>query len=419
MRHTLTYVVCLLHIFGLAGCEQPTELEDFAMTATTQLPLSPTNRYADDPAAARLGQALFFDPRMSADGQVSCASCHDPDHAFSDPNAVSAGAFGRRGTRHAPSLINVAFNRFQLWDGRADSLWAQPIQALESRSEGDFTRTELAHFIAREYAESYTRIFGPLPSLDAIPQRARPGDRAWATMDVIQQDIVNRIAANVGKAIEAYERRLICTDTEFDRSVRGEVELSELARRGARIFMDDDDAGCVDCHSGPNFSDGQFHNLGLDHPNQADRGHADGIAELLDDDLNGMSSYSDDPIAGAALLDTIGRQRNRALGAFKTPGLRGVAQRDRFGHLGHERDLARWIDQVYDRRRGDGGGRGRRGRRAQGPQAGGRNFVGQLSPEFPRGVGGGNARALAAFLRTLDCPPLPSELTRPPAGSLR
>ncbi|MEE2787998.1 MAG: cytochrome c peroxidase [Myxococcota bacterium] len=421
MRLRLNYPLVLVLLSGLSGCDEPVELSDFAMTETTQLPLSPTNRYADDPLAARFGHALFFDPRMSADGRVSCASCHDPDHAFADPGRVSEGAFGRVGTRHAPSLINVAFNRFQLWDGRADSLWAQPIQALEDPLEGDFTRTELAHFIAQEYGASYAQIFGPLPSLDTIPSRAKPGDRAWATMDPIERDIVNRIAANVGKAIEAFERTLTCTDTLFDRSVRGEVALSALAQRGAEIFMNSEAAGCVECHSGPNFTDGAFHNLGLDHPpGEPDRGHVDGIVALLDDHLNGMSSYSDDPVFGAERLDVLGRNRGRALGAFKTPGLRGVAQRDRFGHLGHERDLERWIDRVYDRRRvGGADPRGRGGRRGQGtnPPGDHRNFVGRLSPEFPRGVDGGEARALAAFLRTLNCPPLPAHLTRPPTGT--
>lgn len=403
------YPSALLALAALA-CDPPPDLDRIGGLSEGDLPASPTNAHADDPAAAALGQALFFDRRLSADEQIACVSCHDPDHAFADPRAFSVGAFGRTGERHAPTLMNVAFNQFQLWDGRADALWAQPIKAIEAEAEGDFTRTEVAHFIAREYASEYAAIFGPLPALDHLPARAKPGDGVWEGLSDADQDAVNRIAANVGKAIEAYERKLLCVDTEFDRFMRGEGELSVAAFEGARIFLEDQAAGCIDCHSGPNLTDGRFHNLGLDHAGAADRGRTDGVESLLADPFNGVGLFSDDPTFGAQVLAEVTMGVPRDLGAFKTPGLRGVAQRDRFGHLGHEPDLERWIDVVY--RRGGGGGGGRRG----GGGGNGNNFVGQLSPQFPAGVRGNSERALAAFLRTLDCPPLPAELTRAPAG---
>lgn len=397
-------LLCTLILLGTAlpACDPPPDLSQVGSLTTNDLPLSPTNAYADDPEAAAFGQALFFDRRMSADEQIACVSCHAPENAFADPRAFSLGAFDRVGNRHAPSLMNVAFNQFQLWDGRADTLWAQPIKAIEAEPEGDFTRTEVAHFIARAYATEYSAIFGPLPDLSHLPARAKPGDAAWAAMSDADQDAVNRIAANIGKAIEAYERKLLCVDTEFDRYMAGEGELSVLAFEGARIFLEDRGAGCVDCHSGPNLTDGRFHNLGLDHPGAPDQGRAEGVAALLDDPFNGVGQFSDDPTAGALVLADLAMGDRRDVGAFKTPGLRGVGQRDRFGHLGHETNLARWIDDVYDR-----GGRGGRG---------GANFAGELSPDFPRGLPGNSERALAAFLRTLDCPPLPAELTRAPAG---
>lgn len=382
----------------LSACDP--DLDRIGTLNAEDLPPSPTNAYADDPEAAVLGQALFFEPRMSADGQLACSSCHDPDHAFADPRPFSLGAFGREGERHAPTLMNVAFNTFQLWDGRADSLWSQPIKAIEAEAEGDFTRTELAHFIAAEYAEAYVAVFGPLPDVSRLPARARPGDAAWASMSEADRDAVNRVAANVGKAIEAYERKLLCVDTEWDRFMRGEINLPENAIEGAEDFLEDG-GDCEDCHSGPNLTDGAFHNLGLDHPGEADFGRSAGVEQLFDDVFNGVGAYSDDPEAGARALAEVTMGDARDVGAFKTPGLRGVAQRDRFGHLGHEDDLVDWIDDVYDRPR-------RRGDR------GDANFVGELSPEFPRGVDGGDARQIARFLRTLDCPPLPEHLTRAP-----
>lgn len=400
----------LMLLATVTACDPPPDLSRIGSLTTNDLPLSPTNAYADDPEAAAFGQALFFDRRMSADEEVGCVSCHAPDRAFADPRAFSEGAFGRVGNRHAPSLLNVAFNQFQLWDGRADALWSQPIKAIEAEPEGDFTRTEVAHFITRTYADEYSALFGPLPDLDHLPARAKPGDAEWAAMSDADQDAVNRISANIGKAIEAYERKLLCVDTEFDRYMAGEGELSILAFEGARIFLNDAGAGCVDCHSGPNLTDGLFHNLGLDHPNTPDQGRAAGITALLDDPFNGVGAFSDDQTAGAAVLANLSMGDRRDLGAFKTPGLRGVGQRDRFGHLGHETNLARWIDNVYRRGGGGPGGRGRGG------QGAGGNFVGQLSPDFPRNLPGNSEQALAAFLRTLDCPPLPAELTRAPAG---
>jgi cytochrome c peroxidase len=383
----------------LLGCQPTPDFERLGALSADDLPASPTNAYADDPAAAALGQALFFETRMSADGQVGCVSCHDPDHAFGDPRPFSLGVFGREGGRHAPSLMNVAFNQFQLWDGRADALWAQPIKAIEAEPEGDFTRLELAHFIAAEYATPYGQVFGPVPALDHLPPRAKPGDGVWEGLSASDQSAVNRVAANVGKAIEAYERQLLCVNTEFDRFMDGQAELSEREMDGARVFLEDGRAGCVDCHSGPTLADGRFHNLGLDHAGAPDQGRAEGVAGLLADPFNGAGEFSDDRAAGAEILGQLVLGRSRDLGAFKTPGLRGVGQRDRLGHLGHETSLTRWIDDVYDRP----------GRSAR--------FVGALSPQFPRGVRGGRAGAAAAFLRTFDCPPLPERLRRAPASA--
>ncbi|XYI02235.1 cytochrome-c peroxidase [Sorangium sp. So ce1128] len=382
---------------ALAGCGGGMTVEEEEELAAMQigpeaLPSSPTNRYADDPAAAELGRRLFFDRRMSADGEVGCVSCHDPRAGFSDARPVSLGVEGREGRRHSMPITAVAFQRFLLWDGLADSPWSQPLKALENEQEMDLTRVEVARFIAERYREDYEAIFGPLPDLAGLPARARPGLPAWDLLTAPQQDEVQRVFANVGKALEAYERRLLCADTRFDRWARGELELDDKELSGGAKFLRQ---GCAGCHAGPSFSDGRFHNVGIGSgKDEPDLGRA-AVAEALHaDPFNAAGAYSDDPAAGQQLLDTV-LQETGTLGAFRTPTLRGVGQRRFFGHRGHREGLEDFIEDVYD----------------DGPhmQA---SAVGELDPAA-RDVEVREKDDLLAFLRTLDCPPPPPELVEP------
>ena len=362
-----------------------------SMTLTPEsLPASPTNAYADDEAAASLGRALFYDEAMSADGKVSCASCHDPDKGFSDSRRVSEGVSGARGARHSMPATDAALHPFLFWDGRADSVWSQPLKALEGDAEMRFTRVEVAHYLASEHAAEYEAVFGPLPDTSALPASAAPGMAEWDALTPGQQDGVNRAFANTGKALEAYERKLLCADTRFDQYVRGEVELTASESAGAAQFVQ---GGCIGCHSGPSFSDGKFHDLGLG--DVTDTGRAEGLAKLLADPFNGAGAYSDDVAAGQKLLASVAKE-TRTQGAFRTASLRGVGQRARFGHLGEQTSLREFIDDTYDR-----GGRGRNGRNR-----------GDLDPLLDD-VDPGNIGDIVAFLHTLDCPELPPELLAP------
>lgn len=358
-----------------------------AMVFDGDLPDSPSNSVADDLEAAVLGQRLFFDQGLSSDGTIACANCHDPSAAFSDPRIVSLGVEGREGTRHAPALVNPGTGSFFLWDGRADSLWSQALLAIENPAEMDFTRAEVAHYIASNHREAYEDVFGALPDLSEVPRRAMPGDSAWAGMSDADQVAVERVFSNAAKAIEAYERRLLCENTLFDRVMRGEASFTPNQERGASEFVR---AGCIDCHAGPQLNESDdgdvFHNNGL---SREDTGRFDGIPQLLASTFNSAGQYSDNPDAGFDFLDSLDAT-DRDVGAFKTPSLRGVAQRPRFFHDGSRTSLEDVLD-FYDRPP----------RRQQ--------SLGEVDRSFER-LGNFNEGAMEAFLETLNCPTLPSAL---------
>jgi cytochrome c peroxidase len=404
------------------------------------LPPSPTNRYADAVAAAALGQKLFFDPRFSgplrnpdnalpggngpvgASGQVSCASCHRGADLFVDtrsrPNNVSLGLDW--GPRNTPSVLNAAFFDFVLWDGRADSLWMQAIRPLTLHPEQGVTLLGLAHVIADHYAGDYAAVFGALPALSdtarfpltggpEVPETGAPATATWQAMTAEDQTAVRRVAANFGKAIEAYERKLVSGNAKFDRYVAGQHELfAESEKRGLRVFLGV--AGCMRCHSGPMFTDQQFHNLGLrqaggPHVPARDGGAGEALPLLLADPFNGAGAFSDDPAAGTAHL-----QRLQALapqpGQFRTATLRNIGDNNRPGtgpyfHNGSQTGLTGVIE--FYRRGGDPAG----------------TFVGTKDPKIqpipPDGFQPTQVFDLQGFLWTLSGEPLdPSLTTAPP-----
>ena len=365
------------------------------------VPPSPTNAVADDPRAQALGQRLFFDRRMSADGEVSCDKCHEGDQGLSDPDPLSEGAFGLRGDRHASTLVNAAYNRFQFWDGRVDSLWAQPIQAIENEVEGDFTRCEVAHFVAANYRAEYEALFGPLPDLASVPARAKPGDDAWEALTPEQQQEIDRVAANVGKAIAAHVRRLVSRGSALDAWIEGDPEALSLAQlRGARIFVREDLGRCVNCHDGPNLTDDTFHNLGLHQPDgELDRGRIVGAQALLDDPFNGIGPFSDDVEAGQQGLRGVSALE-RHEGAFKTSTLRDVTLHPPYGHDGSVPTLREWIVQHGEGFEVDGGSR----------------FAGEREGTIrPFALSEQDVDDLLAFLEALEGEPIAAELLQPPA----
>lgn len=322
-------------------------------------PADPTNRFADDDEAAALGHALFFDPRLSGDGSVSCATCHEPSKAFTDGLAVSVGT--GEGTRNAPTVLDAAHQRWLAWDGRADSLWSQALQPMERSFEMDGDRTAIVRTVLAdpELRAIYESIFRPAPSvewLDALPERARPladdpkdpAVQAWAALSDEDREIVDACFANLGKALAAYQRRLRGGETSLDRFVRGLKEgdrealaaLSPEALAGLRLFVGQ--AGCIQCHEGPMLSDGEFHLVGVPQPGggmPSDAGRFLGARIVKQDAFNAAGSHSDDPNGAAALRVSTLAVSPESWGAFRTPSLRHVGRTPPYMHAGQMADL--------------------------------------------------------------------------------
>lgn len=343
---------------SLSGCGEPTfsdtEKKVIASLALSALPpLKPdtTNAYADSPAAAALGSTLFFDETMSRDGTVACSTCHKIDRQFQDdlPQAVGVSRTNRR----TMPLAGVAYNAFYFWDGRRDSLWAQALAPLENPLEQAGNRASYAHYIQRRFGERYERIFGPLPDLAAVPADAGPlgGDAekaAWAGMTDAQRDGVNRVFANIGKAIAAFERSIMPRETRFDRFARalaigvkpeGDAAFSDQEVQGLKLFIGK--ANCATCHNGPRFTDDGFHNTGVPPvPGlPPDRGRIDVIAELQADPFNCLGTYRDGGAEACGELKYMRKEGPELIRAYKTPSLRGVAGRSPYMHAGQFKTL--------------------------------------------------------------------------------
>ncbi|MBE1711995.1 MULTISPECIES: cytochrome-c peroxidase [Mesorhizobium] len=347
---------CLLALMVaviLVGCGKPdfsdAEKKTIASLALNTLPsLKPdtTNRFADVPAAAALGSTLFFDLGMSRDGTVSCSTCHKIDRQFQDdlPQAVGVGRTNRR----TMPLAGVARDPWFFWDGRRDSLWAQALTPLENPLEQAGNRTAYAHYIKTRFGERYERIFGPLPDFAGIPLNASPlgndAERAaWNAMSDAQRDAINRVYANIGKAIAAFERSIEPAQTRFDRFAldlatgaepKGDAAFTREEILGLKLFIGK--ANCVTCHNGPRFTDNSFHNTGVppvaDLP--PDRGRIDAVAQVEADPFNCFGAYRDGDASACGELRFMVKDAPQLVRAYKTPSLRGAATRPPYMHAG-------------------------------------------------------------------------------------
>ncbi|MGE3190240.1 MAG: cytochrome-c peroxidase [Vicinamibacterales bacterium] len=331
------------------------ELRSMSLGALEPLPPDPTNRVADDPRAAAFGGRLFFDTRLSANGQVSCGTCHKPDRDFQDGTALGRGV-GRTSRRTMP-IAGAAWQPFLFWDGRKDSLWAQALGPLESPVEHGGTRAQYAHVVAWHYAREYEDLFGALPDLSGVPLAAGPvpdpeAAAAWAALDDVQREGVTRVFVNIGKAIAAFERGIRPGRSRFDayvdaladgRPSEGPLDADEVA--GLRLFMGR--ANCTRCHNGPLLTNHEFHSTGvprrLDLP--ADDGRLTGATAVLADEFNCRSRWSDAP-AACAELDFMVSGDHTLQRAYKVPSLRNVAGRAPYMRAGQFATLAEVLDHY-------------------------------------------------------------------------
>lgn len=369
------------------------EALELSLEALEPLPPDPSNRWAGDERAADLGQRLFFDARLSANGRVSCATCHDPARQFQDgaPLAKGIGTTDRRTMPVAAS----AYSPFLFWDGRKDSLWAQALGPLESPVEHGGTRARYALVLAEHYRADYGRIFGRLPDLRGVPRDAGPvadpnARAAWERLSAAQRDAVTAVFVNLGKAIAAYERRIQYAPSRFDRFVsswkangaqpKGVLTADEIA--GFALFVGK--ANCVQCHNGPLFTNQEFHNTGVPRrPGSADdHGRRTAIAAVKADEFNCRSRWSDAGESGCAELDVLPAPGAALERAFKVPSLRNVAERAPYMHAGQFSTLAEVLEHYN---------------RAPAAPAGGSELK-------PLGLSRAELGQLEAFLRTLSEP---------------
>ena len=296
------------------------ELRTLSLSALEPVPADPTNRVADDPRAAQLGERLFFDTRLSSDGKVACGTCHQPERGFQDGTALGHGV-GVTARRTMP-IAATSRSPFLFWDGRKDSLWAQALGPLESAVEHGGTRDQYAHLIADRYRAEYQDVFGPLPDLSS------------------GRDAITRVFVNVGKAIAAYERRLEFGPAPFDRYVdaitegqRGDGILTSDAIAGLKLFIGK--ANCTQCHNGPLFTNSEFHNTGVPRRPELpfDDGRLTGAAAVLRDEFNCRSRWSD-ARTNCAELDYMITNDHALQRAYKVPSLRNVAERAPYMNAG-------------------------------------------------------------------------------------
>jgi cytochrome c peroxidase len=240
-----------------------------------------------------LGEALFFDPVLSRDSSISCASCHKPEFAFADNAAVSKGVNNRNGNRNTPSVMNQSDHNFYFWDGRAETLQEQALGPMENHVEMDFPLTLTVRRLMRSerYKNAFYNVYGKKPSKELLAE-----------------------------AIAAYEETLQTSETAFDKYLLGTdtTLFSESAKRGLNIF--NNKGRCFDCHFGSDFTGSdKFRNIGLYNGR----------------DMNDAGRF------------TISGHPND-LGAFKIPGLRNIAQTAPYMHNGMFKTLREVIDYYND-----------------------------------------------------------------------
>ena len=303
----------------------------------------PSNRVSGNAAAVELGERLFFERRLSANGEVSCSRCHLPERNWTDGEARALGL--ARVDRNTPSLNNVRLQRWFGWDGANDSLWAQSIRPILDARELGMSAGQVAKLVRgdRDLSCRYSKVFGTLPAED------------------------EKVLVDVGKALAAFQETLSSRRTAFDEFrdalVKGEqagvAKYPEAAKRGLSIFLGK--GSCNVCHVGAAFTNGEFHDTGIPffiEPGRVDPGRHEGIKRLLSSKFNLLGTYNDDPGRATATGTKHVVLEHRNFGEFKTPSLRNLALTAPYMHNGRLatlRDVVQHYSNISpDRLHSDG-----------------------------------------------------------------
>jgi cytochrome c peroxidase len=289
-RLDMRFHLCLLLTAALLPAASAADKDQFKVP----LGLKPVPVPADNPMTTEkveLGKQLYFDPRLSCDNTVSCASCHDPKKGWSNSAKFATGVRGQVGGRSAPTIINAAYSDLQFWDGRAKLLEGQALGPIQNPIEMDHKLEECVTKLnkIKGYRDQFQKVFG--------------------------SEVTSE---NIAKAIAAFERTILSGNAPYDKFKAGdEKALSASAQRGMKLFFGK--AHCSACHSGPSFTDEGFHNIGV-----------------------GMKA--DKPDLGRYEVTKVEGDK----GAFKTPTLREVARHSPYMHDGSLATLEEVIDH-YDK----------------------------------------------------------------------
>ena len=304
----------------------------------------PSNRVSGNPAAIELGERLFFDRRLSGNGEFSCSRCHLPERNWSDGLARAVGI--EEVDRNTPSVANARTQRWFGWDGANDSLWAQSVRPILDPRELGASTAHIAKLVRgdRDLACRYRRAFGSAPAAED-----------------------EKLLVDTAKALAAFEETLVSGRTPFDEFrdalARGDsaatARYPEPAQRGLRIFIGK--GSCNMCHAGPAFTNGEFHDTGIPffiRPGQVDAGRHGGIKRLLSNRMNLLGPYNDDAKRSSATGTRHVALEHRNFGEFKVPSLRNLALTAPYMHNGSLatlRDVVKHYSEISpDRLHSDG-----------------------------------------------------------------
>jgi cytochrome c peroxidase len=343
-------VFLILAVTGAAALAAPTFTEEETRKIAAHGPWpapwirDPSNRVSGSAAAIDLGERLFFERRLSANGEISCSRCHLPERNWSDglPRAVGLEEVDR----NAPSVVNVRHQHWFGWDGAHDSLWAQSIRPILDPRELGMSAARVAKLVREDKDLScrYRKTFGSAPDADD-----------------------EKVLVDLAKALAAFQETLVSGRTAFDEFrdaiARGDrsgvARYPEAAQRGLRTFIGK--GACDVCHIGPAFTNGEFHDTGIGffvRPGEVDPGRHGGIKKLLADRMNLLGPYNDDPKRSTATGTRHVSLEHRNFGEFKVPSLRNLESSAPYMHngsLASLRDVVKHYSELSpDRLHSDG-----------------------------------------------------------------